>query len=139
MSNVRSQSHRMRYTFLLLLLASANSSFAQESVPPGAWSSWLRSKIHQYETVQASQAPLQIWQITHKGQPAYYMVSPCCDEYNPLFSAQGKQLCSPTGGIHGAGDSKCPRPADKGTKVLFVWAQSRSPSQPTDVPFLGQE
>ena len=133
----------MRYTSvasLLFLLASANSSCTQESALPGAWPPWLRSKIHEYEATPAAEAPLQIWQITHKGQPAYYVVSPCCDQYNPLLNAKGEHLCSPTGGITGAGDSKCPHPADKGTKVLLVWAQSRSPSRPPPlVPSLGQE
>ncbi len=121
----------------LLLLVFALPAHAQEPVPRTTWPQWLAVKIKRYEAMDANTAPLEIWQLTHKGQPAYYVVSPCCDQYNPLLSAKGRVLCHPSGGIHGQGDSRCPAPADPNTLIRFVWAHPKSAPQEHVPPQLG--
>nr|WP_295376372.1 hypothetical protein [Pseudoxanthomonas sp.] len=98
---------------------------------------WLRAKITDYERQPARQAPSTIWRITHQGQPAYYLVSPCCDQFNPLLDANGREICSPSGGFTGAGDGKCPRPMDAGTDAVRLWAHPEQQDPPTTPPGLG--
>jgi len=114
--------------------ACAQSSSIQTERP-----AWLSAKIGEYESGPARQAPIEIWQLMHKGQIAYYFVSPCCDQYNPLFAASGQILCNPSGGFSGGGDGKCPKPADPGSKVNFVWAHPKSGSHEHRPPRLGNE
>jgi hypothetical protein len=77
-------------------------------------SHWLKAEIKQYDAQQ-------VWKFQHKGEPAYFIQSGCCDQYDPVFSASGKYICSPSGGFEGSGDGKCPWPADPGTKITLVW------------------
>lgn len=97
---------------------------------------WLRGKIGQFEALPPDRAPLGIWQITHKGQPAFYLLSPCCDQYNPLFSAEGNEVCNPSGGFTGRGDGKCPNPMDQGTKATLVWSHPAAASLTDEPPGL---
>src|SRR5574343_321169 len=94
---------------------------AETPVAPDTLPEWLVAKLKQFDQMPEREAPIEIWQIQHGGSPAYYFVSPCCDQYNPLYSQQGRVLCHPTGGIVGRGDGKCPKPADRGSSARFVW------------------
>ncbi|MGX5728942.1 DUF6970 domain-containing protein [Pseudoxanthomonas beigongshangi] len=98
---------------------------------------WLRAKIAEYERQSTRQAPSTIWRITHQGAPAYYLVSPCCDQFNPLLDATGKEICSPSGGFTGAGDGKCPRPMDAGTGATRLWVHPEQRDPPAAPPGLG--
>ena len=111
--------------------ASQQSDPAASSLPE-----WLRAKIVQFEALPADRAPQGIWRITYNGQPAFYLQSPCCDQYNPLFSAQGNEICNPSGGFTGRGDGKCPKPMDQGTQASFVWSHPAATSQTDDPPGL---
>lgn len=99
---------------------------AEESAPAVTLPDWLQEKITGFDALPEDHAPLAVWQITHKGLPAYFLISPCCDQYNPLFDAQGKTLCYPSGGIVGRGDGQCPYPADRGRPILLLWQHSHS-------------
>lgn len=104
----------------------APSLWAEGSAPSVTLPGWLQEKIISFEALPEHSAPLAVWQITHKSLPAYFLISPCCDQYNPLFDAQGKTLCYPSGGIVGRGDGQCPYPADRGTPILLLWQHSQS-------------
>lgn len=97
---------------------------------------WLRTKIGQYEALPIDRAPLGIWRITRNGQPAYYVQSPCCDQFNPLYDAVGTEICSPSGGLTGRGDGKCPTPMDPGTAARKVWSHPSAPTQSDEPPGL---
>lgn len=81
---------------------------------------WLENNI----LSDTENPPLGIWQISHHNQIAFYIISPCCDQYNYLYDINGTPLCAPSGGISGAGDGKCPYPADNNESIKLVWKQS---------------
>ena len=127
--------------FLAMLCASCAESDPRAPAPRPDSSStslpeWLRMKIGEFETLPADRAPLGIWRITHNGQPAFYLVSPCCDQYNPLFSVEGSEICNPSGGFTGKGDGKCPKPMDQGTRAALVWSHPASAPQTDEPPGL---
>lgn len=99
---------------------------------------WLRARIVEYERLPARGAPSSIWRITHQGSPAFYLVSPCCDQFNPLLDARGGEICSPSGGFTGAGDGKCPKPMDAGTEAIRVWVHPEEKHPPAVAPGLGR-
>lgn len=90
---------------------------------------WLRERILQFEASPLNSTPVAIWQIVHRGKPAYFFLSPCCDQFNPLFNDAGQQICSPSGGLAGGGDGRCPGPMDKGTQATFIWAHPAAPDR----------
>jgi hypothetical protein len=96
---------------------------ATDDVPPP----WLQAKIAEFEKQPPAYAPKEIWKITHHGRPSYYFVQPCCDFYNPLYDADGNEICNPDGGLAGKGDGRCPEPRDEGTEAEFVWVHPRQP------------
>lgn len=42
------------------------------------------------------------------GRVFYLVNAPCCDHFNPLYDADGRRICAPTGGFGGVGDGRCP-------------------------------
>ena len=41
-------------------------------------------------------------------RPVYLFTPTCCDQFNPLYDADGRYICAPSGGFSGSGDGKCP-------------------------------
>ncbi|MBW8848583.1 MAG: hypothetical protein JF607_26905 [Burkholderiales bacterium] len=41
-------------------------------------------------------------------RPVYLFTPMCCDQFNPLYDADGRFICAPPGGFGGAGDGNCP-------------------------------
>ena len=95
-------------------------------------SQWLEAKIEEYNAQE-------VWKFQHNGQTAYFFLSGCCDQYNPVFNASGKFICSPSGGYEGDGDQKCPWPADRGTNITLVWPVSnQNPNRSMVAPQLSK-
>jgi hypothetical protein len=127
--------------FLAVLCGSCAEGQRRSPTPPDPPSSaslpeWLRMKIGQFQALPADRAPLGVWRITHNGRPAFYLHSACCDQYNPLFSAEGSEICNPSGGFTGRGDGKCPQPMDRGTKATLIWTHPAATPQTDDPPGL---
>ena len=59
------------------------------------------------------------------GKVHYYVSAPCCDQYNDLFDAKGRKLCSPDGGITGRGDGRCPAIRIDRREGEIVWKDPR--------------
>jgi hypothetical protein len=55
----------------------------------------------------------------YRGGVVYHVTKRCCDQFNPLFDAQGKVICNPDGGLTGRGDSHCPDYNYKKELLLF--------------------
>lgn len=123
-------SHR-RATLGMLILALLGCSASPSSEP--ATPGWLQQRIATYESGPEHESPSAIWKIRHNGATAYYVVAPCCDQFNPLWDARGETLCHPSGGFAGHGDGKCPTPKDAGTEASLLWSDPRKPA-PTDAP-----
>jgi hypothetical protein len=113
-----------------------SSSPATPTSPSTSLPEWLRARIGEYKALPVDRAPLGIWRITHKGRPAYYVQSPCCDQFDPLYDAAGAEVCNPSGGFAGRGDGKCPNPMDQGTTAALVWSHPAATPRTDDPPGL---
>jgi hypothetical protein len=51
------------------------------------------------------------------GRIHYLAPAPCCDRLDPLFDAEGRYVCAPSGGFAGGGDRRCPRPILDGLRA----------------------
>ena len=59
------------------------------------------------------------------GKAFYYVAAPCCDQFNDLYDALGKRVCSPDGGITGRGDGRCPDIHVDPRQGEIVWRDTR--------------
>lgn len=83
---------------------------------------WLETQIADWERHDAQTTDaLSVARIQYHGESAYLVYANCCDRYNTLYDARGRELCSPSGGITGRGDEQCPTPEDPGTQRVKVW------------------
>lgn len=65
--------------------------------------------------------PESITMYTYKSQIVYYVVSGCCDQYNPVYDSECNYLGAPDGGITGRGDSKLRDFKDSAVVGRVVW------------------
>lgn len=103
--------------------AAAPVAAAPPSPGPPAWPDWLDARIKEYQAEE-------VWHFQHQGQPAYSIQSGCCDRLNPVFSASGGLICSPSGGETFDGDGKCPLAAlaDPGVRPTRIWPRATKPN-----------
>lgn len=68
----------------------------------------IRQRIAQFEAKPSSQSTPGISKYLWRGEPLWFIESPCCDHFNYLYNVQGQPVCAFSGGIAGAGDGTCP-------------------------------
>lgn len=94
-----------------------NNKTALDSLRPTCIDSLIVAARNQ----QASNAPQSVTQYRYKGKMVYYVVSPCCDQYNTVYDDQCKVLGSPDGGITGKGDGTLPDFFTEATDKKVIW------------------
>jgi hypothetical protein len=82
--------------------------------------------IDQMKAAPVTNPPASIWKYRYLGRTVYYVPPFCCDVPSELYDADGNLICSPDGGLTGAGDGKCPDFFDKRTDELRLWRDSRA-------------
>lgn len=91
---------------------------------------WLQAQVKKWGRQRIDDAEaLSIERLQHHGAVAYLVNANCCDQYNTLYDADGRELCHPSGGIEGSGDRTCPRPVDPGTQAVVVWVHPGLPKR----------
>ncbi|MDT8991921.1 hypothetical protein RQP54_13700 [Curvibacter sp. APW13] len=68
----------------------------------------IRQRIALFEAKPSSQSTPGMSKYLWRGEPLWFIESPCCDHFNYLYNAQGQPVCAFSGGIAGAGDGACP-------------------------------
>ena len=84
--------------------ASASGPAAGEGRKP----SDAKRRIAAYEAAPPDAKPEGISKYLLDGRPLYLIPSPCCDQFNYLYTPEGRAICAPAGGITGRGDGRCP-------------------------------
>lgn len=89
---------------------------------------WLEAQIAAWEGQDARYTEAyHVSRLQHKGATAYLVHAGCCDRFNTIYDANGRELCSPSGGHMGNGDGRCPTPEDPGTQRIRVWTHPGIP------------
>lgn len=68
----------------------------------------MRERIRAFEAGDKAGLQDMMRVVRDDGQPFYLVQSLCCDQFNPLYDAQGRYVCAPSGGFGGHGDGRCP-------------------------------
>ena len=85
----------------------------------------VQNEIRQLKSDKVKNPPASVWQYDYNGQTVYYISSYCCDIPSKLFDNDCNQICSPDGGITGAGDSKCKDFLNKRKNEKLIWQDDR--------------
>ena len=70
---------------------------------------------------QDGNGPQSITKYQYEGQMVYYVVAPCCDQYNTVYDGQCKPLGSPDGGITGKGDGTLQNFFTEASDKTVIW------------------
>jgi hypothetical protein len=66
----------------------------------------IQDKIDDFLKQPKDARPYSVTEYLYKGNVVYYVISPCCDWYNPVYNSKCEYLGSPNGGFTGGGDGK---------------------------------
>jgi len=97
-------------TYILLFAAGCDEELPQH----------VADRIKQYENNPAA-APNEIWRYRFEGRTVYYIPPMPYDIPSTLVSVDGEYICSPDGGLTGAGDGKCPTFIEERAGGEIVW------------------
>lgn len=105
---------------LLLLFTFSCSQSTEPSVP-----AFVENLIKEFKSQPVGNPPQSIWQYEYKAQVVYFVPAQCCDQFSTLYDVTGKVICSPDGGITGAGDGKCPDFFTERKNEKLIWKDLR--------------
>jgi hypothetical protein len=93
----------------LAVIALLWTAFDREAaLPLGPPDPAVRERIRSYEDGSARRVT-DILRLEHADGRAYYQfTASCCDIPHPLYDAEGRYVCAPSGGFAGHGDGHCP-------------------------------
>lgn len=98
--------------FMGLSMAAAGGAWAQVpavAVPEGdTEAARVRRLIQAFEAGAPEAKAVDIMRFRGPQGRLYLIMSPCCDQFNYLYTAEGVRVCAPSGGLTGRGDGRCP-------------------------------
>jgi hypothetical protein len=120
------QSSVQKHTLLSLVAALTFSAPGSLAASGRALPAFVETLIQQYEAGSRRNSPGSIWKYEYRGAQVFY-VPPlyCCDLPSRLYDAEGSVICSPDGGIAGAGDGRCPDFFARRRGELLLWKDQR--------------
>ncbi|MBS1511177.1 MAG: hypothetical protein JST86_10065 [Bacteroidetes bacterium] len=83
----------------------------------------INKKIAAWKKLSPDQQPQSITEYVYKGKKVYYVVLPCCDQFNELYDASCKLLGRPDGGFTGRGDGTLPDFNSTKSHPRLIWKQ----------------
>ncbi|MFH1004578.1 MAG: hypothetical protein V1781_03660 [Bacteroidota bacterium] len=85
----------------------------------------IKKEIRKIKSDKVRNPPASVWQYDYNGQTVYYIPPYCCDIPSQLFDNDCNQICSPDGGLSGAGDGKCPDFFSQRKNEKLIWQDDR--------------
>ena len=92
------------FTGCALLFPFVAITQAQQPTQP----KWLQRLITRLQSEPVRNPSAKILRYTYSRRSYYYVPPAAGDQFSALYSAVGKMICAPDGGITGRGDGKCP-------------------------------
>ena len=95
-------------TLLLAVMATAACARAPAPPPAPITPADARQRIAEAQARPDEAAARGIVRYTLGNRTLWLLPSPCCDQFNHVYTEAGEAVCAPTGGIVGRGDGRCP-------------------------------
>lgn len=113
---------RLHILLLFVIIASCNN----EDIPKGT-PDCILTKIDQIKAEGVWNPPAKIYRYQYQGKTVYYIPSRCCDIPSVLLDENCNLICSPDGGLSGAGDGKCSDFFKERSDEKLIWEDDRNP------------
>ena len=81
----------------------------------------IEQMITKFSETEKHLRPSKIYRNQYKGKTVYYVLAPCCDNFNELYDAECKLLGNPDGGFTGRGDGKFPDWDAEKKEEKLIW------------------
>ena len=108
--------------FILAVVILVCSSFQKKKVKRAEpVCACMQKKIAAYKKLEKHEQPQRVVEYVYHGKKVYYVVAPCCDQFNLLYDSKCNLLGNPDGGFTGKGDGKFLDFAEKRTKEKVLW------------------
>lgn len=91
-------------SWLVSVWAADTSRQAGPAFQPAQVKRWIAD----FEARSSGASARRMTKYLLDGQPLWFIPSPCCDQFNYLYDAEGVAVCAPSGGIAGQGNGQCP-------------------------------
>ncbi|HEY1131550.1 MAG TPA: hypothetical protein VGF12_19240 [Roseateles sp.] len=114
------------------IAASDALSWDVEAPPVASPDPAMRERIDAFEAGRTRERTSMMALKRTDGRVFYLVNAPCCDHFNYLYDADGRRICSPSGGFGGTGDGRCP------AWVAQLGAAPSRSAQATDKPTAAQ-
>lgn len=100
----------MKTLIATMLALAATAATARAPLPPPApiTPADARQRIAEAQARPDEAAARGIVRYTLGSRTLWLLPSPCCDQFNHVYTEAGEAVCAPTGGIVGRGDGRCP-------------------------------
>ena len=85
----------------------------------------VQAKIDLIKKVPVWNPPASIYSYVYGDRTVYSFSADCCDQFNVVYDANCKVICSPSGGITGSGNGRCPDFQKKATNETLIWKDNR--------------
>lgn len=104
-------------SWILFISCAGNKSNRISGMP-----TCLDTKIKQMKSDPRQSPPQSVTQYDYKGKTVFYVVMPCCDQFNIVYDAECNYLGAPDGGITGKGDRKLLDFSESATNPKVVYS-----------------
>lgn len=111
----------IKYVFVIIILLSCERSVNQKDTPE-----CIRKMIDEIRRDPVRNPPAEIWQYNYNSMTVYFVPQYCCDYPSILVDENCSFLCSPDGGISGAGDGKCTEFFKNRSNGKLIWKDERA-------------
>lgn len=115
----------MRYIILIFSVVLFSSSTCHKAQDGTNIPNCIQQKIDEIKAQPKWNPPAKVTEYIYNDKHVYLFSSPCCDQFNMLYSENCTTLCAPSGGYTGRGDGKCADFNEKAKKVRVVWKDER--------------
>ncbi|HUS00335.1 MAG TPA: hypothetical protein VMY77_01335 [Chitinophagaceae bacterium] len=105
----------------LLLGSCKKNEFETLRTDGGEIPQCIQDKIAEFLKLPKDGRPYSITEYLYGGNLVYYVISPCCDQYNPVYNSSCEYLGSPNGGFSGGGDGKLADFFSLATNKKILW------------------
>ena len=113
------------FGFAVLWSCKSTSIDNPENLKPLNIPACVQARIDSIKSIPVWNPPATVYSYVYKNQTVYSFSADCCDQLNVVIDANCKVICSPSGGITGNGDGRCPDFQNTATNETLVWQDSR--------------
>lgn len=97
----------VKYLFIIISIVVLGCKSLEKNVGEFSIPVCMQKKIDSFKIAERP-IPLRVVEYVYKEEKVYYVVMPCCDNFNVVYDSYCRVIGHPDGGFTGRGDGKLP-------------------------------